>query len=155
MRITRDLSLSLLIVALLSGCEHSDLDDHTHDDDHSHADESSLSFTHYTDETELFVEFPALVVGVESQFAAHVTQLSNHEPLLDGQLDVVLHQGRVGVGLDVVDRHEGKPPGPGEGLGRREPDEERADEPRPLGHRHRVEVVQRDRGFAQGLLDHG
>ena len=91
-RMTRNLSLSLLIVALVSGCDHSVLDEHTHDDDHSHDDETSLIFTHYTEQTELFVEFPALVVGVESQFAAHVTRLSDHKPLLEGQLDVVLEK---------------------------------------------------------------
>ena len=64
---TRNLSLSLLIVALVSGCDRSDLDDHAHDDEHSHGDENSFAFTHYTDQTELFVEFPALVVGMESQ----------------------------------------------------------------------------------------
>jgi RND family efflux transporter MFP subunit len=91
-RMTRNLSLSLLIVALVSGCDRSDLDDHAHDDEHSHGDENSFAFTHYTDQTELFVEFPALVVGMESQFAAHVTRLSDHQPLLEGQLDVILEK---------------------------------------------------------------
>lgn len=51
---------------------------------------ASLVFTNYTDASELFVEFPPLVVGQTSTFAAHVTRLSDHEPVTDGMLDVVL-----------------------------------------------------------------
>lgn len=91
-RMTRDISISLLIVALVSGCEHSVLDENAHEDEHAHGDETSLIYTHYTDQAELFVEFPALVVGVESQFAAHVTRLSDHEPLLEGRVDVILEK---------------------------------------------------------------
>ena len=90
--ITRHLSLSLLAFALLSGCDHGDTADQEHEDDHSHDDENSLIYTHYTDQTELFVEFPALVAGAESPFAAHVTRLSDHKPLREGQLDVVLEK---------------------------------------------------------------
>lgn len=86
------LSLSLLTVACVSGCEHSDSNDHTHSDDHAHGGDETFVFTHYTDQTELSVEFPALVVGAESLFAAHVTRLPDHKPLLNGQLDVVLEK---------------------------------------------------------------
>lgn len=44
--------------------------DHGHD--HGPA---AQSITHFTDRTELFVQFPALVVGAESLFAAHLTWL--------------------------------------------------------------------------------
>ena len=96
-RMIRNLSLAVMIVAPLSGCGHSDSDDHAHDDSHSHGDENSFVFTHYTDQTELFVEFPALVVGTESQFAAHVTRLSDQKPLLAGQLDIVLEKDRQAI----------------------------------------------------------
>ena len=36
------------------------------------------SITLWTDKTELFVEFPALVVGKNSRFAAHFTVLDKH-----------------------------------------------------------------------------
>ncbi len=90
---TKRLPLSLLVVALASGCEHPETDHHAHDDDHAHGDEETLVYTHYTDRSELFVEFPALVAGADSRFAAHVTKLSDHKPLLEGQLDVVLEKG--------------------------------------------------------------
>ncbi|NIR58123.1 MAG: efflux RND transporter periplasmic adaptor subunit, partial [Gammaproteobacteria bacterium] len=51
---------------------------------------ATLIYTDYTDLTELFVEFPALVAGESSTFAAHVTRLSDYEPLISGRLDVVL-----------------------------------------------------------------
>jgi RND family efflux transporter MFP subunit len=47
-------------------------------------------YTHYTDATELFVEFPPLVAGRSSTFAAHVTRLADYEPLRSGTLDVIL-----------------------------------------------------------------
>jgi RND family efflux transporter MFP subunit len=47
-------------------------------------------FTHYSDTAELFVEFPPLVVGQSSTFAAHLTRLSDYRPLDSGTLDVVL-----------------------------------------------------------------
>lgn len=55
-----------------------------------HEERAALVYTHYTGATELFVEFPALVVGESSTFAAHVTRLSDHEPLTSGTLDVLL-----------------------------------------------------------------
>lgn len=56
---------------------------------------AALVYTHYTSATELFVEFPALVVGEPSTFAAHVTRLSDYKPLSSGMLDVLLEsEGR-------------------------------------------------------------
>lgn len=49
---------------------------------HHHADEiPDLSFTIFTDDYELFVEFPALVVGEKSRLLAHFTQLSTYKPV--------------------------------------------------------------------------
>ncbi|MGH7787629.1 MAG: efflux RND transporter periplasmic adaptor subunit [Candidatus Binatia bacterium] len=48
------------------------------------------SFTHYAERSELFVEFPALVVGLESPFAAHLTTLPDFQPLTAGRVAVVL-----------------------------------------------------------------
>lgn len=61
--------------------------------DHGESDRPGLVYTHYTQQTELFVEFPALVVGEVSPFAAHLTRLSDYRPVTSGQLDVVLLQG--------------------------------------------------------------
>ncbi len=70
----------LLLLAL--GC-------HRHDSatEDTRAGESG---THFAEHTELFVEFPTLVVGVESAFAAHVTRLDTFKPLGAGRVTVVL-----------------------------------------------------------------
>ena len=64
-------------------------DDHGHD---GHSDEPALVYTHYTDATELFVEFPPLVVNKPSTFVAHFTRMDNFKPLTHGVLDVHLKQ---------------------------------------------------------------
>jgi RND family efflux transporter MFP subunit len=55
------------------------------------------SITLWTDKTELFVEFPALVVGENSRFAAHFTVLDNHKPVREGEVTVSLIKGENGI----------------------------------------------------------
>lgn len=52
-----------------------------------------LVFTHFTEATELFVEFDALAVGAESPFAAHLTRLSDYKPLERGVVTAILSEG--------------------------------------------------------------
>ena len=59
---------------------------------------------------------------------------------LDG---IRLEVERGDVPVQMVDRYERQPAAPGEPLGGREPDEQRADEPRPLRDRDPVDLVQR------------
>lgn len=69
---------------------------------HSHGDEVvSLTFTLFSDSLELFVEFPALVVGQTSAFAAHFTDLATYRPLTSGKLTVSLIQGGKGLRSSV------------------------------------------------------
>lgn len=49
--------------------------------------------THYTDHTELFVEFRPLVAGERSALAVHLTRLDDHSPVGAGTLDVILSGG--------------------------------------------------------------
>lgn len=49
--------------------------------------------THFTDRTELFVEFPRLVAGEKSAFAAHLTRLADFRALTAGRVRVVLSGG--------------------------------------------------------------
>jgi membrane fusion protein, heavy metal efflux system len=69
---------------------------HSHEGgDHGHAHEAraerpELSFTHWTDRTELFVELPALVRGEDSPCAAHVTTLQPFAALARGRVIAVL-----------------------------------------------------------------
>lgn len=67
------------------GHEHGEAAGH---DDHGHG--ASVVVTHYAPATELFVEYPALVRGQESAFAAHMTWLKDFKPVNDGKLIISL-----------------------------------------------------------------
>ncbi len=72
---------ALLVVTCLAGCsveggsqgvaEH----DETADAGHGPGHGGGISVTHYTETTELFVEYPPLATSQEAAFAAHLTQL--------------------------------------------------------------------------------
>ncbi len=53
-------------------------------------DYESLSFTIFSEDLELFVEFPTLIVGETATFITHFTQLSDYKPLLKGELTLSL-----------------------------------------------------------------
>lgn len=57
----------------------------------------AISRTKLTDKTELFVEFPALVEGKTSKFAAHFTVLDKHRPVREGTVTVSLIKGDQGI----------------------------------------------------------
>jgi cobalt-zinc-cadmium efflux system membrane fusion protein len=59
----------------------------------SQPEREALAYTHYTDRSELFVEFKALVVGEESPFAAHLTRLADFSALTEGKVTVTLSGG--------------------------------------------------------------
>ena len=50
-------------------------------------------YTHYSDTTELFVEFSALIVGETSSFAAHFSRMSDFLPVETGIVTVTLSGG--------------------------------------------------------------
>lgn len=101
----------VLASALLTACSH-DNDDHSHDsagehaephddhaapetaaepDGHGHGHGGGISVTHFSEATELFVEYPPLVSGEESAFAAHLTWLGERFTAVnDGTLIVTL-----------------------------------------------------------------
>lgn len=56
---------------------------------HDHGD-GAEKITHFTDRTELFVEFPRLVAGEASAFAAHLTTLADFKALTAGKVSVRL-----------------------------------------------------------------
>ena len=67
-----------------------------------------LSYTLYSDTSELFVEFTPLVVGQPTRFAAHLTKLQNFKPFTEGQVTVSLIKEGKGI------RHSaGAPSSPG------------------------------------------
>ena len=82
----------------------------------------TLSVTRWTDKTELFAEYPPLVVGETSRFAIHLTRLDSFKALTEGHVEVHLRGGagpaevfrvdapsRPGIfGVDVKPAHAGK-----------------------------------------------
>lgn len=91
------------VAFLIGSCSQGTHGEHGHDDHanespghddhgggHGHA-EDAIAVTHYTDRTELFVEYPPLVVGSDSEFAAHMTQLGESFRAVErGRFTVVL-----------------------------------------------------------------
>jgi RND family efflux transporter MFP subunit len=51
-------------------------------------DPTAKSATHWTEKTELFLEYPALVAGNVSRFSVHLTDLSSFKPLTAGRVTV-------------------------------------------------------------------
>jgi cobalt-zinc-cadmium efflux system membrane fusion protein len=86
--------LILLISIGLMACQSSINNEHAHDANGGHIDESeeipTIVNTIWTDKSELFVEFPALIVGKESRFAAHFTFLEKHQAVAEGSVTVSL-----------------------------------------------------------------
>jgi len=93
----------LLIVGGLLFASCNTNSDHQHDTNGNHLEESisketpRLDYTTWTPKTELFVEFPALIVGESSRFAAHFTTMNKHKPITKGSVTVILTQGNKGI----------------------------------------------------------
>ncbi len=87
--------------------DHHDEDDHGHgaDDGHDHgADDTSISITDFTEFSELFVEFPALVVAQQSVFIIHLTRLDNFQPISSGVVTLTLSGGGVATEVFSTDK---------------------------------------------------
>ncbi len=86
---------SLLVLAAIAACSWPGRADRPDAATAASAAASSptLSFTSWTDQTELFVELRALVRGRASPFAAHVTRLADFSALGAGRVTIVLRGG--------------------------------------------------------------
>ena len=62
-----------------------------------HLEELMLSYTLFSNNYELFVEFPPLVMGETSAFAAHFTQLNDYKPVSSGRVIVSMVKGGKGI----------------------------------------------------------
>lgn len=114
----------LLALVFLSACDqhpHSGEHDHgdhrhgeeAHADHNHHSDstghdshgggETAIVVTRFTELTELFVEFPAFVVGQKSPFAAHLTRLDRFQPIASGVVTLTLSGGGVADEVFSVD----------------------------------------------------
>lgn len=82
LRITK---IGLLIAALtfLASCTH-DHDHETEEEGHGHG--GDVSVTQYTDSTEIFMEYPLLIVNQESEFLIHLSDLKNFKAVTEGKL---------------------------------------------------------------------
>jgi membrane fusion protein, heavy metal efflux system len=69
---------------------------HSTDDGHDH-ETMMLSYTLFSGNHELFVEFEPLVAGQITTFAAHVTQLDDYKPVSQGSFTVSLIKGNKGI----------------------------------------------------------
>lgn len=80
-------------------CKQNNEANHAHNPDGSHKGEEipRVDYTIWTDKTELFVEFPVLVVGQPSKFAAHFTVMNKHQPVREGSVTVSLIKGATGI----------------------------------------------------------
>ncbi|PVW13763.1 efflux RND transporter periplasmic adaptor subunit [Marixanthomonas spongiae] len=89
----------IVLSFLAMSCNNKAEDAHAHNEDGSHVGEEipRLSHTIWTDKTELFVEFPALIVGNGSRFAAHFTVLDKHQPVREGSVTVSLIKDGKGI----------------------------------------------------------
>lgn len=91
----------VLFFLTAAACQSPEDQGHSHGEtgDHSHDNEGkpSVDYTVWTDQTELFVEFPVLVVGETSRFAAHFTLLEGHKAVREGSLTVSLMKGEKGI----------------------------------------------------------
>ena len=94
--------LWVMVFGLFFSACHNEKGGHSHDahgghgahgdhGDHGHGPERpGHSVTMLQEQAELFVEFPALVAGKPSKFAAHFTTLDGYTPVTEGTLGVVL-----------------------------------------------------------------
>lgn len=93
--------LLILTVGIFASCQPSQKDGHAHAPDGSHVtggeEVPTVATTIWTDKTELFVEYPILIVGNTSRFAAHFTLLDGHQPIREGSVTVSLIKGKKGV----------------------------------------------------------
>lgn len=61
-------------------------DQHQHSREDTSRREGSGAVTQWTDETEIFMEYPEIVVGQEATFAVHLTRLSDFTPIANSEV---------------------------------------------------------------------
>ncbi|MBU1100568.1 MAG: efflux RND transporter periplasmic adaptor subunit [Bacteroidetes bacterium] len=81
-------SLLVVVLTIFAGCSH---DHDTETVVHEHA---GTSVTQYTDSTEIFMEYPALVVGSEAKFLIHLSDMKDFKAVDRGTLTVEFVNGK-------------------------------------------------------------
>jgi membrane fusion protein, heavy metal efflux system len=112
----RHLRYLVALAVLVAGCSRSQPDAPARNED------ISLNVTNWTDKSELYMEYPALVTGKKAWFAVHLTTLADFKPLPAGQptLEFTAESGGAATRLPGnppsrpgAFRIEGVPPAPG------------------------------------------
>ena len=108
-----------LVLTACHGHEHHEAgqaEEHSHGEDgHSHEPDGEAGHGHESEgasevvtlwgrETQLFVEFPVLVYDDDSPFAAHLTRISDHQPIDSGSVVVTLSGSGQPEEQFVIDR---------------------------------------------------
>ena len=83
--------LAALAALLVTACRSGATSEHA-EGGHGH-DVAPLSFTHFAERTQLFVEFEPFVAGKEGRMAAHLTRLADWKPLTEGKVVATLSGG--------------------------------------------------------------
>ncbi len=96
------LTIFIFSILLLS-CGHKHEEGHIHDSEGNHVPNTNtnevplVDYTLWSSNTELYVEFPVLVVGKQSKFGAHFTKMNKHQAVTEGSVTVSLIQGVKGI----------------------------------------------------------
>jgi len=75
------LYLITLMAVIVIGCSH----DH---DEIKESEPGNISITQFNNTTEIFMEYPQLVIGVEAKFLIHLNDLVNFKPVTEGTLSI-------------------------------------------------------------------
>lgn len=95
--------ISFCLTILLAACQPAGNSNQGHEGhDHSagaeaHEDHATESLTLFNENTELFVEFPTMMLGHSTKFLAHLTNLESYKPYTEGKFTVSLIKGKKGV----------------------------------------------------------
>src|SRR5688500_19555271 len=73
------------------------------------AEPAGGAITQWTDSTELFMEHPALIVGMPDKFAVHLTDLTDFAPLREGRVTMRFTPRDGGAPLVVVQEAPSRP----------------------------------------------
>ena len=94
-----------MIAFVMASCQATKEEGHAHNAAGGHLGDSQetprMDTTIWTKNTELFMDFPALIVGKASRLAIHLTLLNKHQPVREGTVTVSLIKGTNGLRASV------------------------------------------------------
>src|SRR5213593_2377920 len=97
----RAVSLAVVLAVAVSACSRSS--------DPASNEPPALNVTHWTERTELYMEYPPLVAGRTALFAVHLTKLDDFQPLTSGRPRIEFTQETGGVSSVVAGSEPSRP----------------------------------------------